>query len=277
MRNDFCAFILSHGRPNNIKTLKTLKNAGYTGKVYIVIDDEDNTADEYRRIHGDKIIQFSKANYESTTDTADARKDHDGVVYARNACFDLAKNIGCRYFIVLDDDYTSLEYRFIQGGSLRGRAVMEADKILCSMVDFLDASGALTVAFAQGGDLIGGAKGSKFKKGILRKAMNSFICDIKKPFRFVGRINEDTNTYVVLGSRGELMFTICSVSLTQTRTQKSSGGMSGLYEDGTYLKSMYSVMMHPSSVTVKEMGDKHLRLHHSIDWNATVPKIIREA
>ena len=41
MRNDFAVLILSHGRPNNIKTIKALENANYTGKYYIVIDNED--------------------------------------------------------------------------------------------------------------------------------------------------------------------------------------------------------------------------------------------
>ena len=35
MRNDFCVFILSNRRPDNIKTLETLERSGYTGKWYI--------------------------------------------------------------------------------------------------------------------------------------------------------------------------------------------------------------------------------------------------
>ena len=46
MRDDFCVFILTHGRPDRVITYKTLLNAGYTGRVYIVIDDEDKTENE---------------------------------------------------------------------------------------------------------------------------------------------------------------------------------------------------------------------------------------
>ena len=130
---------------------------------------------------------------------------------------------------------------------------------------------------AQGGDFIGGKDSKNFRKGILRKAMNSFVCDTERPFKFVGRINEDVNTYVTLGSRGDLLFTICNVSLVQTRTQSSKGGMSDVYEDGTFLKSMYTVMMAPSCVCIKEMGGKNKRIHHHIDWEHAVPKIIRES
>jgi len=55
MREDFCAFILTHGRPNNVVTYRTLQAAGYTGKVFIVIDDEDETTEEYKRIYGDDV------------------------------------------------------------------------------------------------------------------------------------------------------------------------------------------------------------------------------
>lgn len=62
----------------------------------------------------------------------------------------------------------------------------------------------LTLAIGQGGDYIGGEKATRFNDGIqpMRKAMNSFICSVDRPFQFIGRINEDVNTYVLLGSRG---------------------------------------------------------------------------
>ena len=42
MRDDFAAFILTHGRPDDILTTKTLRQyAHYTGKIYYVVDDED--------------------------------------------------------------------------------------------------------------------------------------------------------------------------------------------------------------------------------------------
>ena len=44
--DNFAVFILSHGRPDHIKTLKALQKGHYTGKTYIVIDNEDDTAGE---------------------------------------------------------------------------------------------------------------------------------------------------------------------------------------------------------------------------------------
>ena len=45
-----------------------------------------------------------------------------------------------------------------------------------AMIKFLDQTGAITVALAQGGDYIGGVDNGNFKKKLLRKAMNSFFC-----------------------------------------------------------------------------------------------------
>jgi hypothetical protein len=145
------------------------------------------------------------------------------------------------------------------------------------MIDFLIESGADTVALAQGGDFIGGCKSGTYSKKVLRKAMNTFFCDAEKPFKFVGRINEDVNTYTVLGSVGWLGLTITDASIVQMQTQNNKGGMSEVYIDsGTYLKSFYSVMGMPSAVKIAAMGDKNMRIHHNVSWEHCVPMILNE-
>ena len=103
MRDDFCAFILTHGRPDRVHTYTTLQRAGYTGKVFIVIDDEDKTADQYRATFGNKVLQFSKEEISTRFDEGDNFEDRRTITYARNACFELARAVGCRYFIELHD------------------------------------------------------------------------------------------------------------------------------------------------------------------------------
>ena len=229
-------------------------------------------------MYGDKVMQFNKREQAAKTDYADNHgEDRRSVVFARNYCFDLAKNLGIKYFCELDDDYTNFEYRYIEENKLKIKSVKQLDTVFSLLVNFLEESGALTVAMAQGGDFIGGANSGTYKKGILRKAMNSFVCSTDRPFQFYGRINEDTTAYCVHGMRGKLMFTITPVSLVQTQTQKSAGGWTEVYlERGTYVKSFYSVMFEPSCVTVQIMGDKHRRIHHHIAWNNCVPCIIDE-
>lgn len=277
MRDDFAVFILSHGRANNIKTIDTLEKGNYTGRWYIIIDNEDKTADEYYRLFGDHVVMFDKKKMAKRVDVGDNIDDRRMVVYARNAVYDIAKDLGLTYFLQLDDDYTALQYRYIEDGKFKGKNVPHFNLIFGAMLDFLEVSGAKTVAFAQTGDYIGGKDGGLFQKGIVRKAMNTFFCKVDRRIKFVGRINEDATTYCLEGSQGGLFFTFTKVGVQQVKTQANKGGLTDIYLDlGTYVKSFYSVMYMPSCVRVAAMGNKDYRLHHKIRWDNCVPKILNE-
>ena len=284
MREDFCAFILTHGRPDKVHTLRTLRSHGYTGKVFIVIDDEDQTGEEYKRIYGDDVLVFSKDEVGQYTDQFDNFFDRRTILWARNACWDLAKQMGYRYFIQLDDDYTSWLHRrrgkghpyssSVVAEEYHGWTIKNLDAVFDALVRLVETTPIKTVALSQGGDHIGGELG---KRRFRRKAMNSFICDIAKPFLFRGRINEDVNTYVDRGRTGDLFFTDLQLQLNQLETQKNAGGMTEVYLDsGTYVKSFYTVMAAPSCTSIGLMGRFNKRLHHKINWRKAVPLIIPE-
>lgn len=284
MRPDFCALILTHGRPDRVKTLRALETHGYTGKVFIVIDDEDATADEYRRLYGDKVISFSKTEIASRFDEGDNFNDRRSIFYARNAAFEIARQVGCRFFIQLDDDYSGFYYRFDGQGFYGNWKLEPLDWLLEQLCAFLEATPFASVAISQGGDHIGGGGSPQMCKiGSRRKAMNSFVCDAERPFRFVGRINEDVNTYTCEQRRGLPFLSFMAAQVNQGATQLNAGGMTELYLDsGTYVKTFYSVMYAPSCVRIATLGDArvegvgHKRLHHLIDWNAAAPCIIEE-
>lgn len=83
MRDDFCAFILTHGRPDKVLTYRTLRRAGYTGKIFIVVDDEDKTRHQYMAEFGEQVLVFSKADIASRFDEADNFCDRRSIFYAR--------------------------------------------------------------------------------------------------------------------------------------------------------------------------------------------------
>ena len=275
--DEFAIFILTHGRPNNVYTVKSLRKHGYTGKIIIVIDNEDSSADEYFDQYED-VEMFNKKEIAATFDEADNFEDRRAIVYARNACFQIAKKRNIKYFMQMDDDYTYFEYRIYNEEKQKPENIYDLDSVLLALLEFYKNTNFATISMAQGGDFIGG-KHNKMAKNptIFRKCMNSFICSIDRPFKFIGRINEDVNTYVNQQSKGLLMGTIPFIALGQKTTQKNKGGMTELYLDsGTYVKSFYTVMFSPSSCYIKPMGDKHMRLHHAIKWDNAVPKIISE-
>jgi hypothetical protein len=270
-------FILTHGRPDNVVTLKTLQRSGYTGDVFLLIDNEDKRGAEYRvRFPDIKVIEFDKAHEATLFDTADNRSDRRTIVFARNASQRIARELGYDYLFQLDDDYTSFLYRYREGNTIHSKQIRQMDAVLNAMVEFLNVSGAATVAMSQGGDHMGGV-GGNIGQGLRRKAMNSFVIDLRKPIGFFGRLNEDVNTYVVDGNRGRLFFTIMALQLNQLQTQRNAGGMSEVYlASGTYVKSFYTVMAAPSCVSISTMGRTDRRFHHSIRWNNAVPKIISD-
>jgi hypothetical protein len=275
--NDFVIFILTNGRPNNVYTVKSLRKHGYTGRIVIVIDDEDKTADGYFERFKDVEV-FNKKEIAKKFDEADNFDDRRAIVYARNACFEIAEKLGVKYFIQMDDDYTQFEYRMYNNQRQKPSRLNNLDSVFLSLLKFYKNTNFATISIAQGGDFIGGKNNQMAKKPTLfRKCMNSFICSTDRPFKFIGRINEDVNTYVKKQSIGLLMGTVPFVSLRQNTTQSNKGGMTELYIDsGTYFKSFYTVMFNPSSVCIQQMGDKHMRLHHHIKWDSAVPKIILE-
>jgi hypothetical protein len=280
IRDDFAVFILTHGRPDRVYTLKTLEGAGYTGPVYLIIDDEDATAADYFERYGrDMVLQFNKREAAERTDVADCEPSRRGVVFARNMCHSIAERLGLRYFLVLDDDYTGFYYRCNESLDAQNfRFQLTMDDVCNAFVDFLKQTPTTTIAFSQGGDHIGG-DGVKDLR-LRRKAMNSFFCAVDRPFKFFGRINEDTTAYTFKGREGDLYFTVMQVQLNQRQTQSNPGGLTEIYLDsGTYVKSFYSVLYAPSCVKVGILRDPRgnaARFHHDIDWGRCVPKIVSE-
>ena len=157
----------------------------------------------------------------------------------------------------------------------------QMDIILESMIGCLENTKSCTIAFAQSGDLIGGV-GSLYNNSYKRKAMNTFCFKVnrnpKDDLIFIGRMNDDVNTYLSQGKIGKLFFQITDIVINQLQTQSNNGGNTEAYRDfGTYVKSFYSVMIEPSCCKIGLIGSTEKRIHHTIKWKNAVPKILNEA
>lgn len=276
---DFAAFILTHGRPDNVKTYKTLKKYGYTGRIYLIVDNEDKTIDKYIQNFGaDNVKIFDKKAIADKIDEANNFDNRKVIVHARNVCFKIAEDLNITYFIQLDDDYTSFRYRYVEKYITSGNT-KNLDNVFDMYLNFFKNTNCKSIAFAQGGDFIGGENCGLISNYRLnsRKCMNSFFCSTKRKFQFIGSINEDVNTYTTLASRGDLFLTLPFLGLEQAQTQSQKGGMTDVYnESGTYVKSFTTVLMQPSSVSVNMMGFTNNRLHHRVKWQNTTPMILDE-
>ena len=226
MRNDFAIFILTHGRAENVVTFRTLERLGYSGRWYMIIDNEDDQAEIYREKFGaEHVIMFDKQAAYDRADTMDNFGEHRAILFARNESYRIARELGLTYFLMLDDDYSNISYRWIDGKSFKGESIAgRMEKIIDAMIEFLDVSGARTVAFAQGGDFVGGAPNPNARKGLLRKAMNSFFCRVDRPIEFRGTMNEDVTTYATLGSRGSCFSPTPGCVLCSCKRSPSAAG-----------------------------------------------------
>lgn len=276
---DFAVFILTYGRADRVVTYTTLRKSGYNGRVFLVCSSDDKQLPLYQQRYGDKVLVFNKPDYFGIVDTGDNIEKLNTVLFARNACFDLAQSVGVKWFLQLDDDYNDFRFKFDHHFRYGDKIVRKnLGKLLSIALNYYKSIPAASFAFAQGGDFIGGKEGQEHL-GIWakRKVMNTFFLSTERRLGFVGRMNDDVNTYVVHGSRGIVMFQTSQFAINQAETQAKEGGLTEMYLDnGTYQKSFYTVMMAPSCVKITTMGTVERRIHHVVSWKHAVPCILHE-
>lgn len=276
MKQEYKIFILSYGRADKVYTYKTLLQGGIAKKdIYIVCSDDDKELSEYQKLY-DNVIIFSKEKARKYTDLMDNFEKRNIVVFARNAIFEIVKRLNIGYFIVLDDDYDRFIFRRCFSNQLKEFKVKFIKPIFEKCIAYLKNTTLLNCfCLSQNGDFIGGVN-SFDKINFKRKIMNVYFFRANTPIKFLGSLNEDLTASVYEGQRGKLMFTINDVAIHQKITQSNGGGLTEAYLDsGTYVKSFYSVIAAPNCVKISAMGSKDLRIHHKVDWNKAVPKLLR--
>lgn len=271
-------FIMVHGRPENNWTYDTLRKCGYKGDIYLVGDDQDHTINDYRKKYPKELIVFDKEEARKLVDAGDNSGDLRSTLYSSSKIHEIAKQMKYEYFFIMCDDYTNIRYRFTDRDEyVTDKYVGNLDALFSAMITFMENAKQITcLALAQAGDFIGGT-GSAIAQDMTlrRKAMNTFLCSTNRPFKFMGRMNEDVTTYINLGSKGLLFYTTPQIAIDQKATQSEEGGLTELYKAyGTYVKSFFSVMYNPSSVKISMMGTSNARIHHKILWKYAVPKLL---
>lgn len=272
MLDDFALFLISHNKPDFI-TFNTIKKFGYNSKKwFIILDDKDKCINEYIEKYGKNHIKiFSKKEVAKKIDMMD-NFDYDSVItYARNACYDIAKEIGVHYFLTLDDDYDSFRFRF---PGMPSAMIRNLDVVIDEYLKFYKNNEKIKIlAFCQGADLAAIQTGK-----VLRKAMNALFCCTERRVQFNGHLNEDVTTYTRYNQLGEPFMTFPHVQLNQLPTQ-TGGAITGVYKEyGTYVKTFYSVMQCPTFIKVCTFGKgfrmSKFRIHHKIDSKFGYAKII---
>lgn len=74
--------------------------------------------DRYRENYGDEVIVFKKSDYDGKFDIMDNFDGRKVVVFARNACYDIARAMGLDYFFEYEDDYTAFQYKYVDANGV---------------------------------------------------------------------------------------------------------------------------------------------------------------
>lgn len=248
--DDFAVFILTHGRPDTIHTLDTLKRGNYTGKWYLVIDNEDKQAERYYERYGkERVIMFDKLAISKTFDTADLSQERRAIVYARNAVFQLAKDMGYDYFAMVDDDVTGLSFRYEKDGKLVGKPVKDFDKVSSVILETMDNTGTDYFSFGTDKNYIGGAANSQYQRKIIDKVYNFIFCRTDQEHFYKGIMNEDEIHNILSMSVGKLVKSSTAIQISMKPVGRDSvGGNAETYEENgyySYVRNFYPVIAFP--------------------------------
>lgn len=244
----FAIFILTNGRPNHQYTLEFLRKS-FNGDVFLLCDNEDKSLKEYQKNYGDKVLVFDKNEWVSKSDPMDNFQSKNTVLYARNAVFEIAKDMGYDYFAMVDDDITQLSFRYEKDGKLVGKPVQNFDRVISNVLDFMDDTKTDFFSFGTDKIYIGGSSNSQFQKKIIDKVYNFIICRTGCEHFYKGIMNEDEIHNILSMSVGSLVKSSTIIQMQMKPVGRDSiGGNAETYNENgyySYVRNFYPIIAFP--------------------------------
>lgn len=267
------AFIISHGRSDRVETYDTLRNAGYTGKINVVIDNRDKQLQQYQDRFRDNLIVFDKQYYIDKTDTITNDKKDSSPVYARNAVEDLAKYLDA--FIMIDDDVTNLRYRYLENDVVKSQKITKnMDNVFDDYIEYLINGNISTLSFATAMVYAGGIHSESDKR---RLASHRYTCQIhirntKFRVNWISLANNDSITGGITAKIGYLWWLLPFVAYDSPKMNTLPGGMKSVYdEESSFRRSFMATVALPSVNNVGVVKDR-FNIHRNL--KSAYPMII---
>lgn len=279
MRDDFAVFICTHGRPDKQYTYNALRKCGYTGRIYLVLDNTDHTIQEYLDIFGvEHVLVFDKNHYINCSDydNNDNVLHAKCIVYAKRAVEDIAKSMNFRHFVIADDDIVNFVIRHPIGDKLATIQITDLDTVLnsyrCLLVNNVAAVGfGIALSYFKGVDSF----------------TYQNLCKRILPYQFVIRSSairvnwkswmcEDDITELQSSSVGNIWLSIPYVAqqIKPIGNIKNSSGMAEQYKNfDTYTLKFNIIKVCPRKTVIKYNKGKYSLLKQV---DNCFPKIISE-
>lgn len=250
MRNDFAIFIITYKRPDKQLTYTALKNCGYTGKIYFIVDNTDDTIQQYIDNYGvENIIVFDKNHYMNSSeyDNCINKGVFATAVYARRAVEDIAAALKLPFFAVVDDDIKTFVIRYPSDGKLIGVKIDNFDLILSAYIDVLDTNNIASVGFGNARSYFGGANAfspSRLTDRIL--ITNFYLRKSAIPVKWVSWTLEDDITVLLSSKVGNLWLSIPYIQQVPSKFNDltGTGGNVDLYKETSRYETYFSEIKH---------------------------------
>ena len=274
---NFACIIISHGRPDSIPTVSALNKAGYVGKYFILIDDEDKCAEKYLTNYNDHVIIFHKQDFIDNNNSLFNKTMRNVAVHARNAAEYTAKQLKWDYYLLLDDDITNFSIRYIDE-CLHRTKLLNLTDVISEYMEYMHTANIATVGLAHEGMFIGGSTrifdcASHARNRLLA---NAFLRDVRYEIIWGPDMCEDFITSINENIRAHVWVTLPFIGI-QCRKQgmhksKDDGGNSVAYiNNGNYGVSKYAILAHPDCYRIA----RNLWFE-CVSYDITVPKIISD-
>jgi hypothetical protein len=270
----FAVFILSHKRADRVETYSTLRNSGYTGEIYVVIDDEDPQQLLYQE-RFENILVFNKSKWIESTDTVTNDKKKSSPVYARNYIEFKAGEMGYDAYIVMDDDIINLRFRYVENYVAKSQALKSSlDEVLEAYINYLLTANIATLSFAT---VMVYAGGVHSEADMVRLASHRYTCQIHMrnlafPVDWISLANNDSISANNTAKLGYLWWALPFIVYDSPKMNTLPGGMKEVYDGvSEFRRAFMSTVVSPS---VCRVGCSKDRLAIKRDLKAAYPVII---
>lgn len=270
--------IPSYHRPYNIKTAKYFLKKGWDPKkIHIVIDDEADDRVDYENeteLLGCNLHIFNMAEARARFDYVHRPSvSRRSAGQARNMFYDLVKDLGIDFYLVIDDDTTNYQVRpyAVYTRSAKGEDLVN---VFDAIKEFMLKRKIGVFGLSQTGDMFA----VPYLNVLRNKVMNTTFINTKYIYRGERGIQDnDTSQFVGIMNEGYFTGSLASgLVLAQTASAKQDGGLTDLYRENKLLnKSLVTPIQFPTAIHAEKQQKNGGRLHHKINARYLYPKILK--
>jgi len=270
--------IPSYHRPYNVKTAKYFLKKGWDPKkIHIVIDDEADDREDYENeteLLGCNLHIFNmeeaRARFDYVHRPSVSRRSAG---QARNMFYDLVKDLGINFYLVIDDDTTNYQVRpyAVYTRSANGEDLVN---VFDAIREFMVKRKIGVFGLSQTGDMFA----VPYLNVLRNKVMNTTFINTKYIYRGERGIQDnDTSQFVGIMNEGYFTGSLASgLVLAQTASAKQDGGLTDLYRENKLLnKSLVTPIQFPTAIHAEKQEKNGGRLHHKINARYLYPKILK--